>query len=61
MNLKKINPNLQEALIENSLTAANEMQEETFSAIKSGADCIVIAPEGSVSEEEMMGGDEQGH
>lgn len=47
MKLKKINPNLQEALIENSLTAANEMQEETFSAIKSGADCIVIAPEGS--------------
>lgn len=47
MKLKKINENLQEALVENGLTEANEMQEETFSAFKSGADCIVIAPDGS--------------
>ncbi len=47
MKLKKINENLQEALVENGLAEANEMQEETFSAFKSGADCIVIAPDGS--------------
>lgn len=44
MNLKKINPNLQKALIENSLTEANEMQQETFSTIKSGADAVVQSP-----------------
>lgn len=44
MKLKKINENLQKALIENSLIEANEMQEETFSTLKSGADCIIIAP-----------------
>jgi ATP-dependent RNA helicase RhlE len=47
MKLKKINENLQQALIENGLTEANEMQQETFSTLKSGADCIVIAPKGS--------------
>jgi len=47
MKLKKINENLQKALIENGLTEANEMQQETFSTIKSGADCIIIAPKGS--------------
>jgi ATP-dependent RNA helicase RhlE len=47
MKLKKINENLQQALIENGLTEANEMQEETFSTFKSGADCIIIAPKGS--------------
>jgi len=47
MKLKKINENLQQALIENGLTEANELQQETFSTIKSGADCIIIAPEGS--------------
>lgn len=47
MQLKKINPNLQKALIENGLEEANEIQQETFSNIKSGADCVVIAPEGS--------------
>jgi len=47
MQLKKINPNLQQALIENGLEEANEIQQETFSAIKSGADCVVIAPAGS--------------
>ena len=47
MKLKKINENLQQALIENGLTEANEMQEETFSTLKSGADCIIIGPKGS--------------
>lgn len=47
MKLKKINEILQDNLIANGLTEANEMQKETFSTIKSGADCIVIAPEGS--------------
>lgn len=47
MKLKKINENLQQALIENGLTEANEMQLETFSTLKSGADCIIIAPQGS--------------
>lgn len=44
MKLKKINSNLQKALVENELTEANDIQQETFSLIKSGADCIVIAP-----------------
>ena len=47
MKLKKIYDKLQEALIEDGLTEANEMQQETFSTLKSGADCIVIAPKGS--------------
>jgi superfamily II DNA/RNA helicase len=47
MKLKKINEKLQRALIENGLTEANDMQQETFSTLKSGADCIVIAPKGS--------------
>jgi ATP-dependent RNA helicase RhlE len=47
MKLKKINENLQEALIENGLTEANVMQKETFSTLKSGSDCIIIAPKGS--------------
>jgi ATP-dependent RNA helicase RhlE len=47
MILKKINENLQKALVENGLTEANEMQQETFSTLKSGADCIIVAPKGS--------------
>jgi ATP-dependent RNA helicase RhlE len=47
MKLKKINEKLQEALIENGLTAANALQQETFSTIKSGADCIILSPAGS--------------
>ena len=34
-------------MVENGLTEANEMQQETFSTLKSGADCIVVAPKGS--------------
>lgn len=47
MKLKKINENLQENLIENGLIEANDMQQETFSTLKSGADCIIVAPKGS--------------
>ena len=47
MKLKKINENLQENLFENGLIEANELQQETFSTLKSGADCIIIAPNGS--------------
>ncbi len=47
MELKKINPNLKLALIENGLTEANELQAETFSTIKSGADAVIQSGEGS--------------
>ena len=47
MKLKKINQVLQEALIDFGLTEANEMQKETFSTIKSGADAIIVSPKGS--------------
>jgi ATP-dependent RNA helicase RhlE len=44
MNLKKINPNLQKALTEQGLTEPNELQQATFSTIKSGADCVIVSP-----------------
>ena len=47
MNLKKINPNLQKALIENDFNEPNDIQSATFSTLKSGADCVVISPKGS--------------
>ena len=47
MKLKKINEKLQQGLIDNGLVEANELQQETFSAIKSGADCVIISPEKS--------------
>lgn len=47
MQLKKINPKLQQALIECGLTEANEMQQETFSTLKSGADAVIQSPAGS--------------
>ena len=47
MKLKKINEKLQKALIEIGLTEANVLQQETFSTLKSGADCIIIAPKGA--------------
>jgi ATP-dependent RNA helicase RhlE len=47
MKLKKINENLQKALIENGLVEPNAMQQETFSTLKSGADCLIIAPKTS--------------
>lgn len=47
MKLKKINENLRKALIENGLVEANAMQQETFSTLKSGADCLIVAPKAS--------------
>lgn len=47
MQLKKINPKLQQALIECGLTEANEIQKETFSTLKSGADAVIQSPAGS--------------
>lgn len=47
MKLKKINERLQDGLIENGLTEANALQLETFSTIKSGADCVIISPKES--------------
>ena len=47
MNLKKINSNLQQALIELGLTEANPIQQDTFSTLKSGADCVIVSPSGS--------------
>jgi superfamily II DNA/RNA helicase len=47
MQLKKINPLLQQALIENELTEANEMQLETFTTIKSGVDAVIQSPKGT--------------
>ncbi len=47
MNLKKINPNLQKALVENELAQANDLQQATWSSIKSGADCVIVSPVGS--------------
>lgn len=44
--LKKINPGLQKALEEAGLTEPTELQKETFGTIKSGADCVVAAPDG---------------
>ncbi len=47
MKLKKINENLQKALIENGLIEANELQQETFSSIKSGADAVIQSEKGT--------------
>ena len=47
MKLKKLNEGLKESLINNGLVEANELQQETFSTIKSGADCLILAPAGS--------------
>lgn len=47
LNLKKINPNLQQALVENDLVEPTDLQRETFSTIKSGADCVIVSASGS--------------
>ncbi|MEZ4853888.1 DEAD/DEAH box helicase [Flavobacterium sp.] len=47
MDLKKINTNLQKALQENGFVAANELQHETFSPIKSGIDLVIQSPKAS--------------
>jgi ATP-dependent RNA helicase RhlE len=46
MQLKKINPKLQQSLIDQGLTEANDLQQESFSTIKSGADAVIIATKG---------------
>lgn len=43
MKLKKINEQLQERLVAQGLTEPNEMQFESFSLIKSGADVVIVA------------------
>jgi ATP-dependent RNA helicase RhlE len=47
MKLKKINENLQNALLELGLTEPNLMQRETWSTIKSGSDVVVVSSKGS--------------
>ncbi|HEX8270329.1 MAG TPA: DEAD/DEAH box helicase [Flavobacterium sp.] len=47
MKLKKINPDLQTALTENGIVEPTELQLESWSTIKSGADCVISAPKGS--------------
>ncbi|RXR29354.1 DEAD/DEAH box helicase [Flavobacterium piscinae] len=47
MQLKKINPKLQQALIETGLIEANEIQQDTFSTLKSGVDAVIQSPNGS--------------
>ena len=47
MKLKKINEILQQNLVADGLTKANTLQKETFSTIKSGADCVIVAAEGT--------------
>lgn len=47
MKLKKINEGLQQRLIATGLTEANDLQEGTFSTIKSGVDTIIQSKKGS--------------
>ncbi|WP_445455212.1 DEAD/DEAH box helicase [Flavobacterium sp. HNIBRBA15423] len=47
MKLKKINEGLQQRLIAIGLTEANDLQEGTFSTIKSGVDTIIQSKKGS--------------
>jgi len=47
MQLKKINPLLQQALIASGLTSANDLQAGTYAAIKSGADVVIQSDPGS--------------
>jgi superfamily II DNA/RNA helicase len=44
MFLKKINPNLAQAIEEAGFTEPTELQKETFGTIKSGVDCVVAGP-----------------
>ncbi|OWP84195.1 RNA helicase [Flavobacterium davisii] len=46
MNLKKINQNLHNALIENGLTEATEVQLDCWGTLKSGADAVVVMNRG---------------
>jgi ATP-dependent RNA helicase RhlE len=40
-------PSLEEAIIEFGIETPNELQQNTFSTIKSGRDCLIISPENS--------------
>lgn len=46
MKLKKINEDLKEGLLLNGLKEANELQRDTFSYIKSGADVVIQSGKG---------------
>lgn len=47
MFIKKINEKLSVALQEQGLEKANVLQKKTFGILKSGADCLIVAPKGS--------------
>ena len=47
MKLKKINENLQQRLIELGMVEANDLQQGTFSTIKSGVDAVIQSEKGS--------------
>ena len=51
MNLKKIHPKLQQALIENGLTEAPNVISEAFGTIKSGNDVVLIIENQKESKE----------
>ncbi|HUH25998.1 MAG TPA: DEAD/DEAH box helicase [Flavobacterium sp.] len=51
MNLKKINTNLQKALIENGLTEPSKVLKEAFGTIKSGNDVVIIADDATERED----------
>lgn len=44
MQLKKIHPSIQKALIELGYHEPNELQKASYSTIKSGADVVLVAP-----------------
>ncbi len=44
MKLKKINTDLQEALLVNGFELPTELQKKTFGTIKSGVDTVLVAP-----------------
>ncbi|AMA49382.1 MULTISPECIES: DEAD/DEAH box helicase [Flavobacterium] len=46
MNLKKINQNLQKALIENNIIEPTELQSDCWGTLKGGADAIVVMNQG---------------
>lgn len=51
MKLKKINENLQQALIENGLTEPSKVLKEAFGTIKSGNDVVLIVDNESERED----------
>ena len=54
MNLKKINPKLQQALVENGLTEAPNVMKEAFGTIKSGNDVVLIIEDKKEREEAIV-------